>query len=630
VKRIRKSRAARILSWVMTVALIAPLLTGMVVPRAARAQQAAPAAATGNTQTVMVVNFENKSGFGGDFLARFVRDAVATELSASNRFDVLPEADVSREASAQNLRPPYDQVSLAKIANVLGATSVVTGEIAFVKIDSKASPKRVSVGLKVRVIEPGSGDVVNGAAQIGEVAKPGVTDNDLLVQEAARNAAYQSVRQILAYNLTEGTVLNIVGTEPNVTVLVNRGSRDGVRPGLEMIVTRGRQRVGKIKITEVYPTDSEAKVVENTLGIRPEDHTRAIFPEVGFTAAGAVAGPKKGTNNAGSTIAKVLLVLALGILIAEISHSGSTTTGVTAESDIQNGAPAIRIVWRDNLFGQGGVQEYHVWRSPDDPFNFTGTPVAAPTIHQYVDLPAPSSFWDGTRSFLQVPFNTGGQQQGGQTASSVTPAASAVVGFTTGRTITYQISAIIRRQFLPPATGNQQGNQNQIEDIESTPVSSGPVTPINQPLLAAPQDQVANVDIRSVLFQWQSRAGADEFVVEVSTDRTFTNRSLIQQFGRFFSTAPNADGVVQTVPTPINLTTSAALRRDPAFLAFVTGAPGAATPTLFWRVGGRNSQDKPGPVHFITRDPHDGDRTFRFIYATPRSFTPAILPPPPP
>ena len=71
--------------------------------------------------------------------------------------------------------------------------------------------------------EAATGDLLSGAAQVGTaVARPGQSDRDLLVQEAITNAAVQSVRQTF-HNLPEGTVLNTVGTEPNVIVLINRG-----------------------------------------------------------------------------------------------------------------------------------------------------------------------------------------------------------------------------------------------------------------------------------------------------------------------------------------------------------------------------------------------------------------------
>ena len=55
-----------------------------------------------------------------------------------------------------------------------------------------------------------------------------------------------------------------------------------------MIILRERQRVGRIRISTVFPTDSEATVVENTLGIRPEDKARAVFPMPRFDNKGNI------------------------------------------------------------------------------------------------------------------------------------------------------------------------------------------------------------------------------------------------------------------------------------------------------------------------------------------------------
>jgi hypothetical protein len=38
----------------------------------------------------------------------------------------------------------------------------------------------------------------------------------------------------------------------------------------------------------------------------------------------------------------------------------------------------------------------------------------------------------------------------------------------------------------------------------------------------------------------------------------------------------------------------------------------------------------PGPIHWISQNPSDSDKTFRFVYSQAFSFTPAPVPPPPP
>jgi hypothetical protein len=298
----------------------------------------------------------------------------------------------------------------------------------------------------------------------------------------------------------------------------------------------------------------------------------------------------------------------------------------------------VRITWRDNLFG-GGTLEYHVWRNPDAPFNYTGIPVAAVGggVRTYTDFPAPFSYWDGTRSFLQVPVagggNGGGNNNGGNgTATATAPAAGAVLGFTIGRTLTYSITGVVRRNVAQNNNNNNGGNGNTFEDVESLPVNSGPTTPINQPQPTLPLDNTQQLNLATLnnfTFSVPSQGGADQYVLEISTDRTFMDRSRIVQLPQLISAA---GGGSLTFPA-IDLTNSglnSPLRKDPVFSNFINRVPGAARPTLFWRVGARNSQDRPGPVHAITRDPKDEDRTFRYIYSTVRSFTPADMPPPPP
>jgi len=638
VKRIRKSKATRILSWVLAVAMITPLVCGMITPRTARAQGATAPTPGGIVQTVAVIDFEDKSGFPNRTLGRLATDAVATELSNTERFIVLPRSEVVSAANQLNLRPPYDDVAMAKLADSLGATAIVTGSIEGIQVDTRRTPRTVSVALTVGVRDAASGDFVNGAAVIGSArSRPGQEDVDSLAQEAIGNAAVLAVKQILAFNLPEGTVLNTVGRENSLLILINRGSRDGIREGMELIVTRERQRVARIRVTSVFPTDSECEPADSNLGIAPGDKVRAVFTPPTITRDFKTTEPGKKRTSTFSTLGKVLLVLVLGLVIYEVVHGGRTTvTGVTAEPDIQNGAPAVRIVWRDNLFGSGSqTLEYHVWRTPDASFNFEGIPVAAVSggMRSYTDLPLPFSFWDGVKSFLQPAFGTGGGQGQSNTATVVTPAAGAVPGFTTGLTITYQVTAVIRRPLITGTgggTGGGGGGTTGFQDIESDVVTSGPTTPINQPLLGPnPADQASNVDLSNVTFTWFSRTGADTFQVEVSTDPTFKNRNLIAVLGRVFSTAPLAEGVQQNLG-PVNLLTNAALKRDKTFADFVNQVAGAPKPTLYWRVGGRNSQDRPGPVHWISRRHNDPDNTFRFIYSQPRSFTPADLPPPPP
>lgn len=651
MKRIRKSRAARVLSWVLTVAMIAPIFLTLVAPRPALAQQAPQTA--GNTLTVIVVPFGNKdhNQTGGTELAQWATDAVAVELSQSSRFEVLKPAEVTRQAQEFGFRAPYDQSQLSKIASALGATAVVSGDIAFVRTEGKKNnAQQVNVGLYIRVADASSGELINGAAKVGAaIARPGVSDVDALAREAVSKAALEGVREILTYTLPVGIVTNsVTNIGGGTTVLINRGSRDGVKNGMDMIVLRNGARVGRLRVTNVFADDAEAEVTENLQGIRPEDQVRATFPMPILDVRSGVArqAHRTSTGSTISTLGKVLLVLAIGIVIATTAKSGGSVTGVTSEADTQNAAAAVRITWRDNLFG-GGTLEYHVWRQggSDSGFNYGGIPAAAVGggIRTYEDRPLPYDYWTGANGYLKVPTpdttgnggNNGGTN-GGSTSTftvvGVPNPAGTQQGFITGTTYIYQVSAVIRRA-VAQTSNNQNNNQNSgtsTEDIESNPVNSGPTTPVDPPVLSAPVNGITQVNIRQFTnVAFTGVTGADNYVVELSTDRTFMNRSRILQLPIIFG----QPGATIGLNAPVDLTNPSVnkpLRNDPTFANFINNVPGAPAPTIFIRVGARNSADRPGPVNWITKNPKDNDRTFRWVYSQPNSFQPAVAPPPPP
>jgi hypothetical protein len=238
---------------------------------------------SGAARSVIVTEFTNrsKSALSGPELVRMVTDAVAVELAGSNRFEVLRRQEVERAASALGYRAPYDRVELSKISTSLGASDVVAGEIAAVQmVRPKGKPRTVRVGLRVRVLDAAREDTVNGAAVVGfYTARDASQSDDEMAREAATRAAYEAVRQIVSTTLPEGIILNTVGGgSSGLKILLNRGHRDGVQEGMEMAVYRGTERLGVVRVTSVMSRYAEAEPVEYSLGYRPLDTIRAIFP----------------------------------------------------------------------------------------------------------------------------------------------------------------------------------------------------------------------------------------------------------------------------------------------------------------------------------------------------------------
>ncbi len=92
-----------------------------------------------------------------------------------------------------------------------------------------------------------------------------------------RQKAEQRDRQLMAKGL-EGQVLAVNAAWNFVVVSI--GDRQGVVPNAEMIVMRGGQQVGKVRITSVEPSTSIADVIPGSTSrgesVRPGD--RVIYP----------------------------------------------------------------------------------------------------------------------------------------------------------------------------------------------------------------------------------------------------------------------------------------------------------------------------------------------------------------
>ncbi len=629
------------MSWLLTVVMITSIATGMFGNKAAYAQTAV-AGASPNAQDVAVVRFINKSGALGDSLAMDVTNQVANELSALGKYVPLPERNLEEAIKARGLKPPFDQVALARLAAELNVATVVTGTIEYARVRTpKGGVKTAEVAVLVRVTEATSGDLLSGGAQIGVAkSRPGISDDDSLLREAANTAALLAVKQIAGSTLQVGTIVNTVGQ----IALVNRGSRDGVETGMRLIVLRDRQRVGTLQVQTVYPSDCEAKFVDNILGIRPEDKVRAVFPMPPLPkSAGEVTAKRPASHGSMSGVAKILGTLLVGIAVVAAVAGGrnKTISGVTAEAMIDNGSAAVRLTWRNNMWAGGILQQYHVWRAPDHNFNYTGVPVAA--VDQmagnltYVDHPTPTSYWDGVRSFLQPALPGSGTDSSGTGAGTgelVTPGVDDTgtpLGFTIGDTITYSVNSVIRRQISSSTTSSSSSsNTYEYEDIWTDLVTSGNVTPILPATLRLPADGYATQDLSAFQPTWLGTAGASMYQIEVSTDGTFLNRQLIVKVGTVTLASADAGGAQMKLASAVSLWGNATLRKNATFKAYEDGTS-TVKPTLYWRVGARNDSDKPGPIDWTTKLYNTGSREFRFIYtAQPFSFKPEAGPPNPP
>jgi hypothetical protein len=591
VKRFRKGLIARALSWTLVVAMIVPGIASLTQLPAA-AQQAARG-------TVAVVDFTVRPGLQQALLSRAATDAVALELSRAG-FNALPRTQVQNAMQELSLEPPLDQLGVVKLGKTLAVDSVVSGEVVAVSIEG--SPRTARVALVVRVTDVASGEDINGAAVI-ERSNPRVGyvgDDDQLIREAITNAATQAVRTIASYTIPEATVLNTIGADE---VLLNRGTRSGIQVGMEMIVLRGRDVVGRIRVVRPSTSEAVAKIITSTLGIQPEDKARAVFklPTVQLDRGRVkIAEPRATPKSAGlSNFGKAAVVALLIFGALQVGKGGNRgVDGPTAEAITDPTGPAVKISWRPSVFAQANNDRilYHIYREPADPTRPRVPVLTARSNETYVvDTQATR-----TVNWVDIP-------PGQEVDSPDLEEEEDMPGVTAGQSYRYAITLVYR--FVSPLagqTGGGGGGQQQ-QDVtyrESDKAYTGFATPLTQPVLLRPASGSEDVSLRSVDFEFQAVPGAQAYRVEVSTDPTFRNKAL-----SFYT---------EEVILPAGATVT--IRGVNLEMRF------AGASRLFWRAGARNINDQPGPAPW----PGDTRGQYRYIWSEAFSFTPIVEPPPAP
>ena len=227
-----------------------------------------------------ILDFANPSGYGSGDVGRLASDSFVVQLAKLNRYQTLPRAQLLTGIQDENLTPPLNLTSIERLGQSLGVDAIVAGEISSISFSRDRRQAKVSIA--VRVIDPKSGFLLNGALAEGvsNVRPIPVDDEEQLVNEAFGNAAFNAVKQLSKFDLPVATVLisgNNTLNGHNVTVTINKGTRDGLYPGLDMQVSRRGQYVGTIRVAEPTDNDANAEITDLGLGIEPGDRATAIF-----------------------------------------------------------------------------------------------------------------------------------------------------------------------------------------------------------------------------------------------------------------------------------------------------------------------------------------------------------------
>ncbi|MCW5933853.1 MAG: hypothetical protein KIT45_06040 [Fimbriimonadia bacterium] len=518
---------------------------------------------------VAVLDFQNESGYGGNALARAASDSIASELSKSGRYEVLSRNEVDQQLKELDLVAPLDKVGYLRLAQALQVQSIFAGSVKVVTFDG--SPKQANLALSVRVVDSASGEPVSGAAATGKSnPRPGYSgDDDTLVIEAVKNAAFEAVRTINVYSIPEATVLN---TRAAREVVLNRGLRGGIKEGMEMIVIRRGEQVGRIRVTDVGDNDASGIIIEQTRGIQPEDRVRAVYavPDVKVTGGGKIVTstpkPKSGKNNVLRSLVPLALVAFIVFGIAKSASGGNTPLqDVTAEPTADgNFNPAVRVSWKTTLFAKDNDSKFQwlIYRSDQTNIDGNGNLIPIGVV------PGNQNFFVDTNQDRTFQYASPDRAEPGD--PNLTDGTGTAVG--AGVSYVYQVALVYKERI--------ESGQGESENVFrlSDRVFSGQATPIPPVTLNNPPQRSEDVDPRSVQFSWVISAGANAYRVQASTDPRFVNNVFTS--GEIITT-DQAGGLASTnkvnVQTALNLPTN-------------------VSTTVYWRVGGRNMNDTPGPA----------------------------------
>lgn len=595
-----------------------------------------PAAAQMGTVEVAVVDFRNRSKMPGQMFGRMATDAIVLELLRSGKFGVTSADALEAKMKDLGYQPPLTPRLMIRLGQEVGATSVVNGEVVYLKVsrDDKQAEARITV----RMLDVASGQLVNGAIATGR-SHPRIgyaADGDKMLVEAIKDAARGAVETMLQYIIPEATVLSSIGTEE---VLLNKGSQDGLQPGMEMIVVRRveagmEEVVGRVRVKKVTDSDATATIVRAPRGVKPEDRVRAVYelpPDgVGDGAEPARRAPRKKSLLSGSKLFWGLVAL---IGIATLFKGGGdrpeevpgavAAAGKSPEIASAFDEGGILIAW-NNPKGvrHMDIIEYHVWRDNHGTFFASGTggggeanlagPVLVPDQTSAAPISGAMGSFDHnsvddimSRSPVTYRVATADHELDTQEIELMT-------GITPGKMHTYWVSCLYRR--ISPVDAS-------ITYHETSPVFAGRATYIMRPILVAPGGTTPTdyIQLDNVTFEWEGSRSADLYRIECSTGPDFRRN---ETWCTDVYAPTSADGVLHTKTFTNVLNNVQELANLPA------GS------VVYWRVGARNRSDTPGPYPAGPSPSVDGPKNTRFIYSAPDQvfsfMIPGEAPGPPP
>ena len=331
-----RGRLARPIARIAITLMLVSLLLPLAIPPV-QAQSIDLSKFFGNDLTkptpIVVVDFNNLSTYKSGMLGRTLSDALSIEmLNIKPPFDVIKRSEVEKLMSDMGLAAPLNQQELAMIANRLHCAFTISGNIKSVAIHREREGTFAEVDIEAVVNSKITQAPINGAHVIQRSSpKIGYGGNtDVLVQEALSTAAYQIALRLMDNRVPVATVL----TSPHgYEVVMKGGTTIGFRKGQILTTIRRESVTGRVRLTDVTPTESIGEILEDSKGIAPGDKAVPMFE---FTSSARFT--KQDRAKTGLQLAGLGLLSTLAVLIGtdngnKALQAGAVTPSAAAMAD---------------------------------------------------------------------------------------------------------------------------------------------------------------------------------------------------------------------------------------------------------------------------------------------------------
>ena len=342
-----RSKIVQTICKFLVFAMIATIIPNNLTMTPAAAQSGSKLEEAVGSRKVAVVDFINDSNKFGNIIANNATDAFIMMLEKESKaYEVVSDRnEISAAMSKLGLRQPITKIDAVSLAKELDVDGIVEGYIKNIKIKGENESRIAEVDIVVQYVDRITGDVLVGAETTGSSsARIGFTGTDEdLVLEALNKAVFTVISRLNGFVVPRATVYMSQGSD---TVILNAGVRANIKSGMRMVVTRQKTVIGYIEIIKVNDLDSVAKIINQKIGIKPEDICYAIYSGTyvskysvkdetisGVSTAGVIK--KDDVKKKSNSIAMTALGIAAAVgLVALFSSSGkesspSISTGTT-------------------------------------------------------------------------------------------------------------------------------------------------------------------------------------------------------------------------------------------------------------------------------------------------------------